>query len=718
MQDQINYLIHKIYSPPYYHREYEQDLPQKEKPTTKSDQAKRALQLVLPFLSLYRPLGYAISTSMGGARVLSNSVGVYSAETMSDQAKEIMQLGLASLALTGTLYHFSLGLYLTTAVDLSTNLARLLESLYHHQYNKAGDEILQTLTSGLYLAIMMTGSLEVVLTSLLMQALVSFYQAREEWSKGKMPEAMAKSLMGMIRLYQGSTQLAFIQRRDTLVARYREVASRIQKSREVEHLRSSPIRTKETQLPNEHPLENISEKLDQHRVVLKDGEGNSYDLGAHFHGFGKQKVKGMNITFTQQAEKTVLTFKINHIFRDRLQTVLHSIENAPPEEINDLLRSLGSHIEELKLISRDKEPLNWWDDDSISTYELKLKGLGRIEVGADQSVITNYDKVTVTMDRGKSIYEFHEALSFLDLDDALKVSAQEDVDRMKMGHLYRTFYPRDATLFERTDPFFDLPIAEFKAKIIECSPEMKEIIDQWLPKMEEREILPGRYRYAFEGLAEELKSQGARGLTAAITGAWTTQELQERIASILKMGLLSHEMRENYSIDSTGLSGGTDYMTGGADSVFTQLVTNTNTSFNEFAYNWFGGAQLLFSPKILEMGTYQHHSDAFGNRIVTRNDQGWFWFDDYLKRNNIFDFMTVEKLYFHSDHEVMIKDRIPPEFIKGIVVQDQAAKDNLLFYLRSKEIVEKDSSGSETILSKPIDQFLWVGHTIYDEMFA
>ncbi|NGX37589.1 MAG: hypothetical protein K1000chlam2_00745 [Chlamydiae bacterium] len=681
MQDKIDYYTHQVYNPSYYYRQYENDLPENPESHSYVETGKRVVHLALPFLSLHQPFGRAISLTMGSVRMLTESVSILTADTMGTRTFQVMQLGLASLALAGTLYHFTLGLFLTSLADLTTNLIHLLKDLTRGQYKEAFDELLQGLTSTLYLAIMVTGSLEIVLASILVQALVSFYQARDEWAKGRMPEAIAKSLMGMIRLHQAHAQFETIQRRNELMKHYQEIVDRIRNGRKIDHLW-------------DHPLIKQAE-LDQ--GILTDADGNEYDFGAHFYGYGKGQVKGMNITLRKDGDQTTLDFKINHVFRKRLQELLNNLENTSQEDFKDLFKIFGSHIEDISIQKK-----KFSSEYHGSAYNIHLKGLGTITVGASKSVVTLYDKISVKMDSGKNLYDFHEALSFFNLDDALRQSASEDIERMKIGHLLHMFCK--ATAFERSDPFFDLPLDAFKQKVTERFPEMHAILDKWLPQMELRETLPGRMRWAVNGLSDDLTANGARGLTAALTGAWTEKEWHERIASMLKMGMISSEMRHDAQMGKKGLSSGLDYFTGGADSVFTQMVTETNATYGEFIYQ--APIRFLISPKILENGSYQYHTDSFGIRF------GW----SYFNRSNIFDFLSDEKHYEHwwfNDNEVMIKDRIPPEFFTGIVVGNAQTKQNLVDYLRQKQIIKGD-----TIFSKPIDEFIWVGNTIKDEHFA
>ncbi len=719
MQNKIDYQIHKTYTPPYYHRQYENDLLEKSSDPSYVDTAKRAVHIAVPFLSLYKPLAGAISLGMGSLRVLTNGVGALNAKDGSSCAFQVIQVGLATLALAGTLYHFTLGLYLTTGADLITNLATVFKGLYNREYRQAGEAALQALTSSLYLAIMVLGSLEVILASILVQALVSLYQARDEWQKGRTPEAIAKSLMGMIRLYQAGGQAQLIQKRNRLQTRYQGMIKRIQDGKKIDHLWDHPLvkGAKLTDLTYKTKTlvrsEDLPKQIDENRVMMTDGDGNEYDFGAHFHGYGKQVVKGMNVSLHEDGDQTTLNFKVNHVFRDRLEKVIDEIQDSSQEELKDLFEIYGSQVEDITISKQAVNPADWWNEFG-ERYEITLKGLGKITVGASNNIVTFYDKVSVQMEKGKNLYDFHEALSLLQLDDALRQSASEDIERMKIGQLFRTFDLGNATLFERSDPFFDLSLEDLKQEIFTQSPEMKKVFEEYLPRMELKEILPGRMRFGINGLAEELQEKGAVGLTAAITGVWwgKDEETYKRIASILKMGMLSHEMRDDYKIGMEGLSGGADYETGGADSVFTQIITKNSESYDDCWY-W-GDVRVLISPKVLETGTYQYHDDNFGNRQV---DPNWWWGTPYLKRNNIFDFLTVENLWYQGENEVMIKDRIAPEFITGFVVDDISTKLDLVEYLRKCNLVQKDWFGNETIHSKPIDQFIYVGDAVKAEQF-
>lgn len=245
---------------------------------------------------------------------------------------------------------------------------------------------------------------------------------------------------------------------------------------------------------------------------------------------------------------------------------------------------------------------------------------------------------------------------------------------------------------------------------------MQALFEEYLPKMEAREILPGEIRYVVAGLAEKARDLGARALTAALTGVYTEEELFERVASIIKMGMLSSETRYTSEMGVGGLSPSFDFFTGAADSVFTQLITEKDCKdqiwLSDFYY--YSKVRLLFSLDLLETGTYQYHYDSFGIRRTEDELYG----EIYKGRPGILDFVSQENADFYPENEVMIKERIPPSLIEGLIVQDEQTRDKMLDYLRTCHLVELNTSGQETILGISIDRFIRAASCLSEELIA
>ncbi len=83
---------------------------------------------------------------------------------------------------------------------------------------------------------------------------------------------------------------------------------------------------------------------------------------------------------------------------------------------------------------------------------------------------------------------------------------------------------------------------------------------------------------------------------------------------------------------------------------------------------------------------------------------------------SITEFLDQTNTQNYDGNEVMIKERIAPSYIEGIVLQDQETADNLLSFLRSKDLVSKNEDGIETILNIPVDKFLRVGTYLSKEL--
>ncbi|MDP1608152.1 MAG: hypothetical protein Q8L98_02425 [Chlamydiales bacterium] len=725
--NEINYLKHILYTPDTIHRRYDLDIP-KEEDTSFAwvNQAKRIAIVALPFISLYRPAGTILSLGMGGARAFShihNALSFEEAKNWKAASFEMFQTALVVFTIASSIFHFTIGTALSTSVDIFQGMVNLSSLLSNEALStkekmiKVSEEMLQILTSAAYLSFMISGSLEMMLAFALLQATVSFFQASEDIRQERYLEAAAKFGMGCIRFTQAKKQAQQIQKRNQFLTMMHQAS----------FLRRALIGKKVFHLLK-NPLSNVPGHVDENSTKLGD-----VDFGAHFHGMGKDLVKGDNLIFHTKVihgkKVTELEFKVNHVFREQIQEMIQEFSTLDRTEMKEMLEMTGSHA---KGVLVEKNQTFFVEDKEIgNATKITLDGLGSIFVGNDSAIPSMYNRVIVQMDAEKNLYEFHELMAFLDIDRALHVSRAEDIDRLKMGHLFRIFFPKEATPLERSKEFFDLPLDDLKAKMIEKAPEMERIFNEYYENMTPEEILEGRVRYRVNGLADRAYEEGARGLTAAITGTYSDKEVYERVASMLKMGMLSSEFRTQGNMNTSGLSTGPDFYSGGSDSVFTQMITEKDclehTKFNEFYYN--GPVRMMISLEALETGSYQYYHDSFGNRTLdSSSDRHSLWGDSYASRPNILEFTNTlqnthpTKNSYHSlpfnDHEVMIKERIDPSLFTGIVVANEGTRDGLLNHLRSQHLVQLDSSGHETILGISTDRFIHVTKTISEDLFT
>ncbi|MES2345912.1 MAG: hypothetical protein V4494_08265 [Chlamydiota bacterium] len=691
MNNIVNYLNHITVDPSYYQRNYKNDLPSEET-TGWLSVAERAALIVIPFLSLYKPFGKSISLVMSSCRCITHLFQAGKTRHIAPAIAYLSLAGLSAIALASTILNFTLGLIVTTAADSVMSGVSFIQHVINKEYTKAFEDFLQLLSCAFYLLILASGNLEIILISLLFQALFSFYQARHEFAAGKYPEWAAKLLMGMVRCYQAKGTLDQIQKRNFLFSliQFNEMRKRAENAKKAFHLIDSP-------------LNDMKGQIQEHTVILSDAQDQEYNFGAYLHGHGKGVVKGANLNLGTSVidgkEMTQIEFKINHVFRDALETAIQNIKPLPQEDLANVLAFSHAHVKGIKV---ETIPMNLFSEKPFgNAYKIDFEGLGSLSVGASIDYPTLYDKVTVNLNPGKNLYDLHELLSFVNLNDVIRKSTPDDIERLKIGHLFRTIFPKEAFPLERSEDFFNLPLNALKTEMISRAPDMESIFQETLPSMQPLEIFPGKVRYSVPGLTEKARSLGASMLTSGLSGkAYSQQEMFDQTASILKMGMLSSETRFSNGMFISGTSSKLDFFLGSADSVFTQMVTQKNYElgqpFKHLPYR--ADIRFLFSLDLLETGTYQYTSDTFGERKPQAT------YSSYPERPGILDFTKACNEHTLSSNEVMIKERIPPSMIQGIVVRDQKTRTQLIEHLKMRNLVQKD----ETILGIALNDFILV----------
>jgi hypothetical protein len=204
-------------------------------------------------------------------------------------------------------------------------------------------------------------------------------------------------------------------------------------------------------------------------------------------------------------------------------------------------------------------------------------------------------------------------------------------------------------------------------------------------------------------------------------GAHSDKELYDRVTSMLRIGMLATTVRHDNNFGRHGLGGGgVDYVSGGADSVYTQLLTEKmvqdQREFEDFRYE--SEVRLLISLEALELGSYQYHTDALGNRMYrdAESEFNWWWWrepESYRDRKNILEFIRSEQTTFNNGHEVMLKERIAPSFFQGLIVNDEETKKALIKHLESAGLIENG-----LLLGKPLDKFIHISESVTEELFT
>jgi hypothetical protein len=115
--------------------------------------------------------------------------------------------------------------------------------------------------------------------------------------------------------------------------------------------------------------------------------------------------------------------------------------------------------------------------------------------------------------------------------------------------------------------------------------------------------------------------------------------------------------------------------------------------------------------EVLNRGGYGFPTDVFGVKN-SNNPQ----YEYYEQRNNLVKF--TNEIDDNIDNEVMVKNRIGPEFIKGFTVANQYDKSMLMQKLRTEGLVELRGNVEYIIgKNKPLEDFISIGNHFSQNMW-
>ncbi len=439
-------------------------------------------------------------------------------------------------------------------------------------------------------------------------------------------------------------------------------------------------------------------KIDARRFTIVDANNKEYDFGSHFHGYGKGLVKGMNLNFRKitldnGTNGLELTFRVNHLFQEKLQDMIQKLSELSPEEQQAFAH--GCQARGIKIYNKMPYTVDKSAIVKKSAHLIVLEGLGSLMIGKN-SYHTLKDQVKITLSEEATLKSFNDFLTIFGLQDALKKSSDEDLERLKVGKVYRTFFPKSVYYLEHSEEFFTLPVAQLKQKIIETDPAMKDIFVQ--NTIVKHELFPGYVRYGVP-VGQKVHALGGLALTTALTGlsnSFDTEKGLDRLVNILKNGLFSQEMRQKNGIGVKGLNGSWHYKRGGAQSVYTQML-KTDDAVQEkriISFEYSSPVHLYLSLDVLDQDSYQYNGDGIGGVKKA---------DFYIYRSNIFDFA---KNYLYESHEIMVPDRVAPQHFKAMSVPTEAIKQRIISRMRTCNLLQKDLDGIERYNGIPVDEFI------------
>lgn len=379
-------------------------------------------------------------------------------------------------------------------------------------------------------------------------------------------------------------------------------------------------------LPKDHPLHNITGALKKNTIHETKNLG-TLQFGAHFFPFGGPIVKGMNLVLLDRGGGLVeLNFNINRVHKNHLMKIIRTYKSIPQGQLALFPFFLNANPNKLTLTTVRK-PLATGENFSASTFHiLDWQGASVTIAERKDNLYGNITgRITLKLHRTTPLQKVHELLAVFGLARALKSSTAIEVERMKIGQLFRAYYPRLATPFERTAQFFTLPLTQLKALIIKKAPNMKRRLTNELPLMYPVDTVPGRKRFAIPTLVQKVEKLGAVAVTHS-----TKPNL---LPDALKTGLLSQEIRGEYLRAVENATA--DWQNGSLDVIFTKLTTKKEI-------NEYGNFTLIISPRVLTTNPYQFLKDGYGDRseeVINR----------YSTRPNLIEF--TKRLAAPSNHE-------------------------------------------------------------------
>lgn len=363
---------------------------------------------------------------------------------------------------------------------------------------------------------------------------------------------------------------------------------------------------------------------------------------------------------------------------------------------------------------------------------VEFEGIGRVILGNCPSMKCIHNMVFVEAfpngDPERTIANIQTMLTALGIPPVLVASRKSDQQIKALLDIFRAFYPREAALIERNGKTFESKPEELRAEILKIKPEMRNIFEHHL----NRDLLPkkmiesitGKFT-TFVNLSEEMRKNGAIGLMAGIEGS--VKANAPTLSKILKAkksggrGALSSQIRFMRGIISIGQSSYSDHKEGGASGVFTRLITQEiakSKNINDLAFH--GSIQILFDLDAVNAPTtYGFEDDRYGTRSTGA----------YFSRLNMIELtknlqrsskqmfgkpIILEK--YGTANEVIVRDSIGSQLIRGIVVGTQEDKQTIIHQLIADDILE-EKDGIWYIGITPIDNFIKVSNKFNEDMW-
>jgi len=411
--------------------------------------------------------------------------------------------------------------------------------------------------------------------------------------------------------------------------------------------------------------------------------------------------------------------KLSHYFIKELGVTLDLVKNQSHLLLNALPPGFCSNVtftkEKLTYFKRmDNGQFSKNQNYTLRKFYPKIEpefttihfhGVGKVRIGNGTGPISHHNFFSIDLDPTVPEDDAGTKLVFmlgvLGLGGVLSSTRKVDEKRIKIFQLFRAHFPGEAFRFERDAKSYTEQIKSLKHRITVAVPPMAEKFQQYMKEqpdlMYRQEVFPGQFNWAVQGLADQVRIAGGIGLMSSLSSN-NVKEGAERISSILKNGALSTQDRFQRGILINGWSRCEDFGSGGADSVFTRMVTN-KMSMDPAEYAAVEKQfQIIYDLKLIERVGYAYSFDRYGSKKI----------EDYPYRSNVLETANQENLFCYQN-EVCIKNRVPPSYIKGILIDKKLNKNDFIDELKQLDMITINQNNEECINDISVDKFIHQG---------
>ena len=480
------------------------------------------------------------------------------------------------------------------------------------------------------------------------------------------------------------------------------------------------IAAEKVAFPSTHPLHDMNLAIE-----MGSRKQLNRNFGAHFSEMDSGSVKGGNLrAWTRNIDGKMTNcfqFKMSQYARNDFHMILHGIQNnheAFQASLPGLLKGREVTITAIPHKYRAKNEDGSFSDSpdkcinphQSQAVQIEFKGIGRLIIGNSIEMGCMINEVNVELDAnlltGEGLKALHQILTVTGCGPVLGAQRKEDEKRLQAAQIFRAFFPREAIRMEQAKEFYELPVEDLIEKIHTNFPEVKKsgIFNKYFIEhpdlMQLQEIYPGRKVWCVGDLAEQLKAKGGVGLMQGV-GQNTFDDALNCIVNLMTTGTLSSQDRFWAGAMHTGISSEEDLACGGGDQVFTRLINANLVNEAIDVFLWHGHVQVLWDLSVTNRVSYGYESDTYGAKSL--NDDRYIL---YANRKSLLE-LTESLEACDNGNELMVKNRIGPEFIQGLVVDSDEKRKQLIARLRQVKGIVKVENGVEYINGIPLDKFIY-----------